>query len=145
LKRMRLQIVSETPPRQRQAGFIEAVDRTTVIGFYDDVVVRVDSEGGRSRVDVRSASRIGPHDFGRNASRVRRVLSEMQARVDASVQTPGQRFQRIRSTLDKGRIKRGKAGDPKSADRRRQQGPGGSNAPRGPVPRASPPGRASAQ
>ena len=145
LKRMRFQIVSETPPRQRQAGFIEAIDRTMVIGFYDDLVVRVDSEGGRARVDVRSASRVGQHDFGRNAGRVRRVLSELQARIDASVQTPGQRFQRIRSTLDKGRLKRGKAGDPKSADRRRQQGLGASGAPRAPVPKATPPVRASGQ
>ncbi|CAN0293443.1 unnamed protein product, partial [Phaeothamnion confervicola] len=33
LKRLRFQIFAETPPRQRQAGVIEAVDRTMVIGF----------------------------------------------------------------------------------------------------------------
>ncbi len=142
LKRLRFQIVAENPPRQRQAGLIEAVDRTMVIGFYDDVVVRVDSEGGRSRIDVRSASRFGQHDLGRNSSRVRRVLAELQARIDASVATPGQRFARIKSRLDKGKsqLKRGKSGDPKSADRRRGQDSARPGAQRAPVPRARPPG-----
>ena len=146
LKRLRFQIVAETPPKQRQAGIIEAVDRTIVIGFYDDVVVRVDSEGGRARVDIRSASRFGQHDLGRNSSRVRRVLSEMQARIDASVSTAGQRFARIKSRLDKGKqLKRGKAGDPKSADRRRPQDLARPGAQRAPVPKATQPARASAQ
>lgn len=141
LKRLRFQIVAETPPKQRQAGIIEAVDRTLVIGFYDDVVVRVDSEQGRVRIDVRSASRFGAHDLGRNAIRVRRVLSEMQARIDASVSTPGQRFARIKSRLDKAKAgtKRGKAGDQKSADRRRLQDPSRSGAQRAPVPKTTQP------
>jgi uncharacterized protein (DUF1499 family) len=147
LKRLRFQIFAETPPRQRQAGIIEAVDRTMVIGFYDDVIVRVDSEGGRARVDVRSASRFGLHDLGRNSSRVRRILTELQARIDASVATPGQRFARIKSRLDKGKstLKRGKAGDPKSADRRKQPGLSAANAQRVPVPKAPLPVKASGQ
>lgn len=147
LKRLRFQFISETPPRQRQAGVIEAIDRTMVIGFYDDVVVRVESEGGRSRVDVRSASRVGTHDLGRNSSRVRRILTELQARIDASVASPGQRFARIKSRLDKGKssVKRGKGGDPRSADRRRQQEISRANAQRVPVPKAPPPARASGQ
>ena len=131
LKRLRFQIVAETPPRQRQAGLIEAVDRTMVIGFYDDVVLRVEPDGARTRVDVRSASRFGQHDLGRNSSRVRRVLSELQARIDASVLSPGQRFARIKSTLNKGKsqVKKGK-GDPKSAARNAKG--------RAPVPKATP-------
>jgi len=145
LKRLRFQIVAETPPGQREAGIIEAVDRTMVIGFYDDVVLRVESEGGRSRVDVRSVSRFGSHDLGRNASRVRRVLSEMQTRVDASISSPGHRFARIKSRLDKGKsqLKRGKAGDPRSALRRKSQDSARSSAQRGPVPKATQPSRAS--
>lgn len=147
LKRLRFRIAAETPPQQRQPGVIEAVDRTSVIGFYDDVIVRVDSEAGRSRVDVRSASRFGQHDFGRNSSRVRRVLSELQARIDASVATPGQRFARIKSRLDKGKsqVKRGKAGDQRLSDRRRAQDSARSGAQRAPGQRAPQPGRASAQ
>lgn len=139
LKRLRFQVVAERAPRQQQAGIIEAVDRTTVIGFYDDVIVRVGSEGGRARIDVRSASRFGVHDLGRNPSRVRRVLTEMQARIDASVSTPGQRFARIKQRLDKAKptTKRGKAGDLRLKDRRRPQDLSRPGAPRAPVPRKS--------
>jgi uncharacterized protein (DUF1499 family) len=147
VKRLRFQIVAESPPQQRRAGLIEAVDRTTVIGFYDDVIVRVDSEAGRSRIDVRSASRFGQHDLGRNSSRVRRVLAELQARIDASVASPGQRFARIKSRLDKGKsqVKKGKAGDQRLSDRRRSQDAARSSAQRAPVQKATQPGRASAQ
>lgn len=139
LKRLRFQIVSEQPPRPQQAGIIEAVDRTTVIGFYDDVIVRVSSEGGRARIDVRSASRYGAHDLGRNPMRVRRVLIETQARIDASVTTPGQRFARIKQRLDKAKpnTKRGKAGDPRSKNPRRPQDLSRPGAPRAPVQKKS--------
>lgn len=142
LKRLRLQIVAENPPRPGQAGTIEAVDRTTVIGFYDDVVVRLSSADGRTRVDVRSASRFGTHDLGRNASRVRRVLAELQGRLDASVSTPSQRFARIKSRLEKGKsqVKRGKAGDRNTSDRRRGSDSARSGAQRAPAQKARPPG-----
>ncbi len=142
LKRLRFQIVAETPPRAGQAGAIEAVDRTTIIGFYDDVVVRITGDDGRTRVDVRSASRFGTHDLGRNASRVRRVLAELQGRIDASVSTPSQRFARIKSRLDKGKsqVKRGKGSDRKTSDRRRGSDAARSGAQRAPVPKAKPPG-----
>lgn len=144
VKRMRFHIVAEAAPRPRQAGTIEAVDRTTVIGFYDDVVIRVDSDQGRSRVDVRSSSRYGLHDMGRNASRVRRVLTEIQTRVDASISGPNVRFARIKARLDKGKAltKRGKAGSQKSADRRTSQVGAQSGAQRAPVPKVKPPVRA---
>jgi uncharacterized protein (DUF1499 family) len=147
LKRLRFQIVADKPPRPGQGGVIEAVDRTMVIGFYDDVLVRVMADGGRSRIDVRSASRFGVHDLGRNTSRVRRVLSEIQSRIDASVATPGQRFARIKSRLDKGKsqVKRGRAGDQRLSDRRRAQDSARSGAQRAPAQRATQPGRASAQ
>jgi uncharacterized protein (DUF1499 family) len=141
LRRLRFQIVAERPPRQQQSGVIEAVDRTTVIGFYDDVVVRVSSEGGRARIDVRSASRFGVHDLGRNPVRVRRVLTELQARIDASVATPGQRFARIKSRLDQAKptTKRGKAGGPRAKDRRRPQDLSRSGAQRAPQQKKSQP------
>lgn len=147
LKKMRFQIVAETAPSARQPGLIEAVERTLVIGFYDDVIVRVGSDQGRSRIDVRSASRFGVHDLGRNSNRVRRVLSELQSRVDASVTTAGQRFARIKARLDQGKAltKRGKAGNQKTSDRRKSQDGARSGAQRAPVPRVTPPARASAR
>ncbi len=56
-------------------GRLEATARTTWFGFRDDVVVRVSPEPGGSRVDVRSASRVGRSDVGANARRIRVFLS----------------------------------------------------------------------
>jgi uncharacterized protein (DUF1499 family) len=55
-------------------GRIEATDTTRWFGFKDDVVVRVKPEGAGSRIDVRSLSRVGKSDVGKNASRVRTYL-----------------------------------------------------------------------
>ena len=70
------ELIAEDPER----GRIEATARTPWFRFKDDVVVRVQErpEGG-SVVDVRSLSRIGATDFGANAKRVRRFLSELQS------------------------------------------------------------------
>lgn len=51
-------------------GIIEAVDTTPFFRFHDDVVVRVRPEGSGSRVDLRSHSRIGLTDLGKNAARI---------------------------------------------------------------------------
>lgn len=144
IKRMRYQIIAEEAPSGRKPGLIEAVDRTMIVGFYDDVVIRISGDQGRSRIDVRSSSRYGMHDFGRNASRVRRVLTELQTRIDASISGSSTRFARIKSRLDRAKLlaKRGKAGDPKSLDRRKQGGAALSDAQRAPVQKAKPLSRA---
>lgn len=59
------------------AGRIEATDTSTWFGFKDDVVVRVRPEGEGSRVDVRSASRVGTSDLGANAKRIRSFLAKL--------------------------------------------------------------------
>ena len=59
-------------------GFIEAVDTTFWFGFKDDVVVRLKSHSNRTEIDIRSASRIGLRDFGKNAARVRRFLDDFR-------------------------------------------------------------------
>jgi uncharacterized protein (DUF1499 family) len=53
------------------AGRIEATDTTFWFGFKDDVAIRVRPIDGRSRVDVRSVSRVGVGDAGTNAKRIR--------------------------------------------------------------------------
>jgi Protein of unknown function (DUF1499) len=58
-------------------GLIEAVARTPILGFRDDVVVRVRPTSAGTRIDVRSASRYGRHDFGTNASRVRNLIGDI--------------------------------------------------------------------
>jgi hypothetical protein len=47
------------------------------MGFRDDVAVRIRAIGQGARVDVRSASRYGRHDFGTNAARVRVLLDDI--------------------------------------------------------------------
>ena len=53
------------------AGVIEAVDTTAVMGFKDDIVIRIRYEQGQSLVDLRSVSRVGRGDIGANANRIR--------------------------------------------------------------------------
>lgn len=60
-------------------GRVEAVARTPVLGFEDDVVIRVREDGTGSRVDMRSASRLGRGDFGANAERIRSFLADLKA------------------------------------------------------------------
>lgn len=61
-------------------GF-EAVDRSRVFRFRDDVVVRVRAAGAGAVVDVRSASRDGSGDFGVNAARIASFLEAVAQRA----------------------------------------------------------------
>ena len=63
-----------SPPRE---GRIEAIARTMILGFRDDVVVRVRAAPDGARIDVRSASRYGRHDLGGNAARVRALMEDI--------------------------------------------------------------------
>jgi uncharacterized protein (DUF1499 family) len=56
--------------QDRSRGRIEAVDTTPFFRFKDDVVIRVRPEGQGSRIDLRSHSRIGLTDLGKNAARI---------------------------------------------------------------------------
>jgi len=58
-------------------GIIEAVARTPILGFRDDVAVRVRATADGARIDVRSASRYGRHDLGTNAKRVRALIDDI--------------------------------------------------------------------
>ena len=62
-------------------GRIEASDRTLWFGFTDDVVVRVRPDGAGSRIDIRSTSRVGVGDLGKNAARVRAYLAEVREQL----------------------------------------------------------------
>lgn len=85
VKRMEWRVVAEGAPQgTRQPGEIEAIEKTLIMGFTDDIAIRVSADGKRSRVDVRSAARYGRHDFGRNAERVRAFLTEVRSSLDAS-------------------------------------------------------------
>lgn len=87
LKRENLEIVRQDPPADDglQSGFLEATDRTLLFGFYDDVAVRVADIGERARIDMRSASRFGRHDLGRNAKRLRTLMRQVVVRLEETV------------------------------------------------------------
>jgi uncharacterized protein (DUF1499 family) len=80
------------PPARRE-GRIEAVARTPIMGFRDDVVIRIRPVPEGSRVDVRSASRYGRHDFGTNASRIRSLLTDIED-IAATTQEKQERAER---------------------------------------------------
>jgi uncharacterized protein (DUF1499 family) len=68
------QIVAAVPAQ----GRIEATDTTLWFGFKDDIVIRVTPATGGSRIDVRSVSRLGEGDLGKNAARIRAYLQRLQ-------------------------------------------------------------------
>jgi hypothetical protein len=73
-----------SPAASLRDSIIEAVARTPILGFRDDVVVRIRATTDGARIDVRSASRYGRHDFGTNAKRVRNLIDD----IDDVLATP---------------------------------------------------------
>ena len=82
-------IVDVRPPLTgRREGRIEAVVRTPLMGFRDDLVVRVRAAEDGARIDMRSASRFGTHDLGANASRLRSLSSDIDDAASAEKPKP---------------------------------------------------------
>jgi uncharacterized protein (DUF1499 family) len=69
---------ARAPQAGRREGRIEAVARTPIMGFRDDVVVRIRAEPDGARIDARSSSRYGQFDFGTNASRIRGLINDIE-------------------------------------------------------------------
>jgi uncharacterized protein (DUF1499 family) len=77
-------IVDAQAPAPSRNGVIEAVARTTIMGFRDDVVIRITAVGpNATRIDMRSASRYGKIDFGANAARVSKLLDDIDDEIDS--------------------------------------------------------------
>jgi Protein of unknown function (DUF1499) len=70
-------IESAPPGGNRREATIETTARTLLMGFRDDIVIRISAAGAGSRVDLRSASRYGSHDLGANAARLRSLLEDI--------------------------------------------------------------------
>ncbi len=63
-----------------EEGRLEAVAYASWLRFEDIVVVRATPAGeGKTRVDMRSISRVGQSDLGENAKRIRAFLADLQA------------------------------------------------------------------
>ena len=85
-KRRWLVLDARSPQPNRRDGRIEAVARTPIMGFRDDIVIRVRSVDESSRVDMRSSSRYGFHDLGSNASRIRAFFENLEQNIDAELE-----------------------------------------------------------
>jgi uncharacterized protein (DUF1499 family) len=92
IARRKWRIVEDRPPLlPRREGHIEAVARTPIMGFRDDVSVRVRPADEGARIDVRSASRYGRHDFGSNAERIKGLLEDIDERITAAAEEKAER------------------------------------------------------
>ena len=84
VNKRRWRVVDARPPQAgRREGRIEAVARTPIMGFRDDVVIRVRAETDGARIDARSSSRYGAFDFGTNAARVRGLMNDIEDAIRA--------------------------------------------------------------
>jgi uncharacterized protein (DUF1499 family) len=75
-------------------GHIEAIARTPIMGFRDDVVVRIRPTREGAKIDIRSASRFGSSDFGTNAARVLALIDDID---DAATPEKPEREERPKS------------------------------------------------
>jgi uncharacterized protein (DUF1499 family) len=62
-----------------EAHRIEATDTTLFYGFKDDVVIRIQPTAEGSRLDMRSMSRVGLSDVGKNAERISAFVRDLEA------------------------------------------------------------------
>ena len=79
-------VVNETPG-ESGIGRIEATDHTMIMGFTDDVVIRVKGDDAHTLIDVRSVSRYGMHDLGANADRIRAFYGEVTTALEKGEKT----------------------------------------------------------
>jgi uncharacterized protein (DUF1499 family) len=87
-------VIDERPPQPpRQIGHIEAVARTPIMGFREDVSIRVAPDGEDSLVDIRSSSRYFESDLGSNAARVAKLIDDLNTAVDSDNLRPAKKPQ----------------------------------------------------
>jgi uncharacterized protein (DUF1499 family) len=86
VKRLGWTIVLSEPPAD-QPGRIEATNRTLIMGYTDDVLIRVTGDDTHAFIDVRSVSRYGLHDLGANADRIRGLFAEVKAALEKGEKT----------------------------------------------------------
>jgi uncharacterized protein (DUF1499 family) len=87
ISRLGWNVVVNEAPGESGVGHIEATVKTMIMGFTDDVVVRVKGDDTYTLIDVRSASRYGMHDFGANADRIRKLYAEVNTTLEKGEKT----------------------------------------------------------
>lgn len=71
----------EPPAKKPQAASIQATE-TNFIGLTDDIIVQMSIEDKQTRVDMRSSSRIGSFDLGRNAARIDAFMLTLRQKLN---------------------------------------------------------------
>lgn len=71
---------TEFPPEASEIT-IEALAGSPLLSLPTDVAIRLIDEDTSTYVDMRSASRYGPHDFGDNAARIESFLAELDIEI----------------------------------------------------------------
>ncbi len=87
-KRKWIVIDERAPQPPRRIGRIEAVARTPIMGFREDISIRFVADGDDSRVDIRSASRNFDSDLGSNAARIKKFIDDLNTAADADALKP---------------------------------------------------------
>lgn len=72
------------PAANRREATIETTARSLVMGFHEDVIIRIAPAGTGSRIDLRSASRVAIPDLGTNAARLRSLMEEIDEAISSA-------------------------------------------------------------
>jgi uncharacterized protein (DUF1499 family) len=76
-------IVEQRPPGGRSGlGHIDAIATSFILGFPSDITLRLRPLAGQTRIDIRSASRFAPLDFGANPRHIANFEAALTAIVD---------------------------------------------------------------
>ena len=83
IESMHWEIITESAPEEKKPTFaaIQA-SAATLFGFTDDVVIQLTLEDKHTRIDMRSSSRTGPFDLGRNAKRIDDFLLALRQKLN---------------------------------------------------------------
>lgn len=71
------EVLSDDPAE----GQIEAIARSRLFGFEDEVAIRITETDTGTRIDLRSRSRLGQIDRGANARRIEAFLADLETRA----------------------------------------------------------------
>lgn len=81
-------VVDDRKPEGRKEGHIEAITKSFLMGFREDVTIRIKADGEDSRVDIRSSSRYFESDFGSNAKRVAALIEDINSAAEQAALKP---------------------------------------------------------
>jgi hypothetical protein len=142
VKRLGWTIVLSEPPDGDQPGRIEATNRTMIMGYTDDALIRVTGDDAHAFIDVRSVSRYGMHDLGANAGHIRELFAEVKSALEKGEKTgleqaepaPKATAPQLKKPVKKRRAKRNR----RSQDQPQSQPPAERRGPLGRFPLLSP-------